>query len=475
MLTVISISDEGLGNSSYLVDLDDGRALVVDPRRDAGIYVAAAEARGLDITHCAETHLHADFVTGSLELASNGAIVIASAAGDLEFGHRGMGDGDEVDLGGLTLRAVATPGHTPEHISYLLSDGPAPLALFSGGSLLPGSAARTDLIAPDETEPLARALYRSVHERLFVLPDDLPIYPTHGTGATFCAAAPGVQNEKSTTIGREKSVNLLFSAADEDSFVKALLSGYGTYPSYFLRLREVNRRGPRVYGSTAPPLKGLPVAEVQRLTGEGAQLIDVRPISDFAAGHIPGALSNTLRPVFATWLGWLVPEPLPLVFVLNDNQDRADLVWQCLKVGYERIAGELEGGMAPWRDLLLPESRISLVKPDELASTSGELVDVRQASEFAGGHIPRAINIELGSVSNWAEGKLSSPVTLMCGHGERSMTAAALLERGGHRNLSVLDGGPEDWSRVSGGSLETGEGKSQSSAAGTRADSERNS
>ncbi len=475
MPTVISIPDEGLGNSSYLVDLDDGRALVVDPRRDAGIYAAAAEGRGLDITHCAETHLHADFVTGSMELASNGVIVLASAAGALEFSHRGMGDGDEVDLGGLTLRAVATPGHSPEHIAYLLADGATPLALFSGGSLLPGSAARTDLIAPDETEPLARDLYRSVQERLFVLPDDLPVYPTHGTGATFCAAAPGGQNQKSTTIGREKSANPLFSAADENSFVKALLSGFGTYPPYFLRLREVNRRGPRVYGINDPPLKGLAVAEVQRLSDEGAQLIDVRPISDFAAGHIPGALSNTLRPVFATWLGWLVPEGLPLVFVLNDDQDRADLVRQCLKVGYEKIAGELDGGMASWRDLLLPESRINLVKPDELATSCSDLVDVRQASEFAGGHIPGARNIELGSVSNQAGGMLSSPVTLMCGHGERSMTAAAVLERGGHQQLSVLNGGPEDWRRASGGSLDVCELQSQSRSPGTRADSERTS
>ena len=475
MPTVISISDEGLGNSSYLVDLDDGCALVVDPRRDAGIYVAAAEARGLDITHCAETHLHADFVTGSLELASDGATVLASAAGNLEFDHRGMGDGDEVDLGGLTLRAVATPGHTPEHIAYLLADGSAPLALFSGGSLLPGSAAVTDLIAPDETEPLARALYRSVHERLFTLPADLPVYPTHGTGATFCAAAPGEQNQKSTTVGREKSANPLFSAPNEDSFVKALVSGFGTYPPYFLRLREVNRRGPLVFGATAPRLRRLPIADVQRLIRKGAQIIDVRPIIDFASGHIPGALSNTLRPVFATWLGWLVPDDVPLVFVLNDDQDRADLVWQCLKVGYERIAGEPEGGMASWRDLRLPEGRIDLVKPDDLSTTSGELVDVRQASEFTAGHIPGAIHVELGSVSNQTEAMLSSPVTFMCSHGERSMTAAALLERDGHRHVSVLRGGPEDWSRASGGSLEAGEGQSQKRSPSARADSERNS
>src|SRR5712671_2249759 len=186
----IALVDEGLGNSSYLVDLGDGRALVVDPERDPGPYLAAARRRGRAVAYAAETHLHADFVSGSRELAAYGARVLAAAAGGTGFPHRGLSDGDEVDLGGLTLRALATPGHTPEHLAYLLLDGPRPLALFSGGAVLPGGAARPDLIGPEQTEPLARDLYRSAHQRLGDLPDDLPVYPTHGAGS-FCSAGAG--------------------------------------------------------------------------------------------------------------------------------------------------------------------------------------------------------------------------------------------------------------------------------------------
>ena len=213
----LALVDEGLGNSSYLLDVGDGRALVVDPERDPARYLAAAERKGLVISYTAETHLHADFVSGSRELAARGARVIASGAGGLEFPHRGLGDGDEVDLGGLTLRALATPGHTPEHLAYLLLDGTRPAGLFSGGSLLAGAVARTDLIAPEQTEALARALWRSLHERILGLPGDLAVYPTHGAGS-FCSAPAGA--ERTTTIGREVAANPLLAAASEDAFVK---------------------------------------------------------------------------------------------------------------------------------------------------------------------------------------------------------------------------------------------------------------
>jgi len=223
----VALVDEGLGNSSYLVDLGDGRALVVDPERDPGPYLAAAQRRGLTVAYAAETHLHADFVSGSRELAAQGAQVLAAAAGGTGFPHRGLGDGDEADLGGLTLRALATPGHTPEHLAYLILDAGRPLALFSGGSLLVGAVARTDLIGPERTGELARALWRSLHERILTLPDDLPVFPTHGAGS-FCSAPAGA--ERTTTIGREKAGNPLLAAPGEDAFVKMLLGGLGSYP-----------------------------------------------------------------------------------------------------------------------------------------------------------------------------------------------------------------------------------------------------
>lgn len=449
MAEIVTVVDEGLGNSSYVVDIGDRRALVLDPERDPGWYLAAAADRGLQVAYTVETHLHADFVSGSRELAARGAQVVASAAGGLAFPHRGLADGDELDLGGLTLRALATPGHTPEHLAYLLLDGDRPVALFSGGSLLVGAMARTDLIGPDRTDELARSLWRSLHERILGLPDDLPVYPTHGAGS-FCSAPAG--SDRATTIGREKAANPLLAAADEDAFVTLLLDGFGTYPPYFLRLREVNQRGPAVHGSPPPPLTSLGVDRVRHLVGDGAQLVDTRPADAFSAGHVPGALSITLRPAFASWLGWLTDPARPLVFVLDDDQDRTELVRQALNVGYENLAGELDGGMSAWRAAGHPVATIPLVDAGRL--DPGRTIDVRQAAEFATGHVPGARSIELGALAGLATALPPGPLTLACGHGERAMTAASLLAAAGRHDLSVLDGGPDGWARATGRPLE---------------------
>jgi hydroxyacylglutathione hydrolase len=445
---IFPLVDEGLGNSSYVVDLGDGRALAIDPERDPTPYLqTASNARG-QIAYCAETHLHADFVSGSRELAAQGAQVLAAATGHSEFPHRGLADGEDVDLGGLTLRALATPGHTPEHLSYLLLDGDAPLALFSGGSLLVGSVARTDLITPDQSEELARALWRSLHRRILTLPDDLPVYPTHGAGS-FCSAPAGGQ--RTTTIGAEKAANALLATPDEGAFVKLLLEGLGTYPPYFTRLREVNRRGPAVYGPEPPALAPLDAATVRRRITDGAVAVDVRAIAAFGESHIPGSLSIELRDQFATWLGWLVEEGRPIVFVLDRDQDRDEVVRQALKVGYESLEGELAGGMDAWRRAGFEERRTALVPA---AQATGTLVDIRQASEFAAGHIPGALHAELGSVDQSALPR--GPLTVMCGHGERAMSAASVLEAAGRKNVAVMVGGPADWSSASGRQLETG-------------------
>ncbi len=449
MAAVRPTVDEGLGNSSYLVELGQGLALVVDPARDPLPYLRQAEQCGLRIAWVAETHLHADFVSGARELARTGATVLAPRAAGLAFPHRGLGDGDEVDLAGRTLRVLATPGHSPEHVSYLLLDGAAPTGVFTGGALLAGSVARTDLIAPDRTEPLARALYRSVHQRLLTLPDHTPVYPTHGAGS-FCSAPAGA--ERTTTIGRERQTNPLLGVPDEDAFVRALLGGLGSYPPYFLRLRQVNRRGPALYGPHPPPLTPLDPHQVGDLLAGGAELIDVRPVHDFAAGHIAEAVSIRLRPAFATWLGWLIAEDRRLVFVRNADQDPDDLVRQCLKVGYERLAGELAGGMRAWRSAGLPTARIEIAAAAE--RPGGAVLDVRQQGEFASGHLPGAHHVELGALAGAGELPAAGPLAVMCGHGERAMTGASLLQRAGHRDLTVLVGGPGDWSGATGRPLE---------------------
>jgi hydroxyacylglutathione hydrolase len=445
---VIPIVDEGLGNSAYLVDLGDGRALAVDPSRDLRSLRAAADAHRLAVAYVAETHLHADFLSGARQLAADdGAQIVASADGGREFGHRGLADGDELDLGGLRLRAWATPGHTDEHLSYLLLDGAQPAAVFTGGSLLVGAAARTDLVDPAATERLARAQYRSLR-RLTSLPDATVVYPTHGAGS-FCAAPRGA--ERTTTVGREVASNPLLAAGGEDAFVTALLEGLGSFPGYFLRLAERNRRGPAVL-DTPPGLTPLTPAQVRALQDGGGLVIDARPKDAYAAAHVPGALAIPLRPSFATWLGWLVPDPTPaLVFVTGPDQDVTEAVWQALKIGYDNLAGHLHGGLAAWTAAGYPTRTTPLLTPHQADLPT--VVDVRQVSEYRDQHLPSAVHIELGGLAAVAR-DLAGPLATMCSHGERATTAASLLERAGHTDIAILEGGPAEWAQATGRRLE---------------------
>ena len=446
---LIPLVDEGLGNSAYLADLGDGRALAVDASRDLRALRQAAARKGLRVAFAADTHLHADFLSGAVQLAADdGAAVLAAAAGHREFPHTALADGDEADLGGLMLRALATPGHTDEHLSYLLLDGSQELGVFTGGSLIVGSAARTDLLGASRAEELARAQYRSLR-RLAALPDATAVWPTHGAGS-FCSAPPGAA--RVTTIGGEKAANPLLAAPDEDTFARRLLASLGSYPAYFARLAEANRRGPALLAGE-PGLVPLTRAALGSLMDRGGWVIDVRPVAGFAAGHIPGAVSILLREQFATWLGWVVPDGAPLVFVLAPGQDPAEVAWQALKIGYENLSGQLDGGMAAWQADGGPVERTGLVTAGR---TDGRAVlDVRQAAEYAAGHVPGAVHLELGDLPARAQDAPAGAV-VMCGHGERAMTAASLLQRAGQHGLAVLHGGAGDWAAATGHPLQEG-------------------
>jgi glyoxylase-like metal-dependent hydrolase (beta-lactamase superfamily II)/rhodanese-related sulfurtransferase len=446
---LIPLVDEGLGNSAYLLDLGDGRALAVDPSLDLRAARRAADRRGLRIAFAAETHLHADFLSGARQLAADhDTRILASAAGGREFPHRGLHGGDEVDLGGLTLRGLSTPGHTPEHLSYLILDGSAEVGVFTGGSLIVGAAARTDLTGRDRTEELARAQYRSLR-RLATLPDETAVWPTHGAGS-FCSAPPGAA--RTSTIAGEKAGNTLLAAPDEDTFVRLLLAGLGSFPAYFDRLAEVNRRGPDLI--PAPPrLPLLDAGHVRRLLADGANLVDVRPVRDYAAGHLPASVSIPLRPQFATWLGWLLPPDVPIVIVRNADQDPADILWPALTIGYANLAGELAGGIAGWVAAGGQLRATAVASPADVDTRT--VVDVRQASEHATGHLPGAHLIELGWLTGRTDDIPDGPTTVMCGHGERAATAASLLERAGRTDLSILAGGADDWSEATGRPLHT--------------------
>jgi hydroxyacylglutathione hydrolase len=440
---IVPVVDEGLGNSSYLVDLGDGRALAVDPCLDLRALRAEAGRRGLTVAFAADTHLHADFLSGAVQLAAvDRARLLASAAGQREFDHEGLVDGDEVDLGGLTLRALATPGHTGEHLSFELLDGSRPLGVFTGGSLIVGGAARTDLSGADQTEQLSRLQYRSL-QRLITLPDATTVLPTHGAGS-FCSAPQG--GERVSTIGREKADNPLLQAPSEDAFVEQLLAGLGSFPPYFLHLPGVNRRGPAVVSELQ--VRTLPADRFVDAVAAGAVVIDVRPVRAFAAGHIPGAVSIPLRAQFASWLGWLLNPATPYVVVRDRDQDLLELAWQALKIGFSLPAGELAGGMNAWDS---QTAATPLLPADQIGN--GRVLDVRQDSEFHSGHVPGAEHIELGQLPVRAEDVDAGPVVVMCGHGERAMTAASLLQRAGHRDVRVLDGGAEEWASATGRGL----------------------
>ena len=440
--------DEGLGHSSYVIDLGDGTAAVVDPPRFPFAHEALAGRLALRLAWTIDTHSHADYVTGSPALAArSGATFIAPAASRLASPHRPIRDREHVPLAeGFDLVAVATPGHTPDHHSFVLINRVTPAALFSGGSLMVGSVGRTDLCGEALAVPLAHQMFQSLR-RFDDLPDDLAVYPTHGAGS-FCSAPGGSQ--RTSTLGHERETNTLFSTADEDLFVEQLLAGFGTFPTYFARLPELNRVGP-VRFDVLPHLTPLPPDGIEAHLAGGGVVVDARPVTSFSARHVPGSLSNTLRPVFASWLGWLVELDRPLAFILEQDQDRDDLVRQCLDVGHEHLIGELDGGIDAWINTGRDTRTIPLVDPDDV---KGTVIDVRQAGEYASGHVPGARNVELGAIG--AARLAGGPVTVMCGHGERAMTAASILEGQGHAEVVVLDGGPDTWSAATDRSLDTG-------------------
>jgi hydroxyacylglutathione hydrolase len=255
-----------------------------------------------------------------------------------------------------------------------------------------GGVARPDLLSAEQTEPLARAAYRSISQRLLTLPDELAVYPTHG-GGSFCSVAGG--GEPTTTIARERASNpLLADGPDEDTFVARLLGGLGPYPPYFLELRDLNRAGPAVHGPMPPPLPHLDLETFDAAVAGGAEVVDVRQLGPFAAGHVPGSLSNPWRAQFATWLGWLVGRTRPIVFVADDTVDRHDLVWAALTVGFEHLVGELAGSVDAWQHAGRPLAALPLVDAD--GADGRQVLDIRQQSEFAAGHVPGALHVELG-------------------------------------------------------------------------------
>ena len=444
-LELVPFVHEGLGNSSYLLHVGQGRAALVDPDRTIERYMEALEDREWLLVAVFETHLHADFLSGSLEASqATGATLHLPSAGAAKFEHRGLAPGDRVELGEVEIEAIASPGHTPEHLSYVVRSDDEPPMLFSGGALIVGGAARTDLIAPEMTESLTRAEFRTLRDAFAELPDETGLFPTHG-GGSFCSVAR--DGDRSSTLGEERRSNPLLATQDEEMFVHSFPSTFPAVPAYFSRMRALNQAGPRLRDTIDPP-RPLSVGSSERAMREGALLIDVRSRERYGRAHVHGSLSIPFRDVFALWLGWLAPADTTLLFVA-DGMDLDQVMDECLLVGYERFAGYLDGGIASWTAAGKAVSTIEVVDPRRAArALEGGAVplDVREPDEFDRGHIGDAVHIPLGFLEGGiGDLPVGKPVLAYCGGGDRASTAASILERAGVSPVLNLDGGFDAW------------------------------
>ena len=353
---------------------------------------------------------------------------------------------------------MATPGHTPEHLSWVVRPPQGAPLLFSGGSLIVGGAARTDLISPELTEELTRAQFHSLRRVLAALPDETALYPTHG-GGSFCSTGSG--DARTSTLGAERATNPVLAITDEDEFARSFPSTFPAAPSYLFRLRALNQAGPTLRRNVeAPP--ALSPEEFERRRRD-ALVVDTRPLTEYMRGHIPGALSNAFRDAYSTWLGWLVPLETPLLFVAEKGSlDR--VVDESLLVGFERFAGYLEGGVEAWRQADLPLATAETVDAEgarRALRNGAASVDVREPDEFASGHVEGAIPLPLGQLpARHDRLPRDRPLIVYCAHGQRAATAVSLLEREGFEALISLNGGIAAW-RDAG--FFDGEGKSRAS------------
>lgn len=446
--------DDGLGNSSYLIaSAGTGLAAVIDPQRDVDRYLQVADGLGLRLSYALDTHLHADFVSGARELgarATGDFSIGASAGAGLDFDHLPLAEGDTLSLGDISISVLATPGHTPEHISFsIVTDGSTtPDSIFTGGALIVGGAARTDLLGPDLSEPLARRLYHTLHDKLLRFPDEVRIYPTHG-GGSFCAAP--TSKERATTVGRERQTNRLIQALSEEEFIRAALSGLPSYPVYYRYMRDVNRKGARILGDV-PRLDPLSPQRIRQSMENGVAVIDIRPPREFAAGHVPGSYGIPLVSPVNTWTGWVVPFGSPIILVAGDPAKREEAVRQLIRIGYDDLRGYLDGGIEAWRAAGLPTALTPVIDVGGLhawmqSSDPPLIVDVRSDAEWRAGHLPEALHLEAGRIDSGAAERLprDRPLVIHCGAANRATVGLSLLERRGYRNLTLLDTGFGKW------------------------------
>jgi hydroxyacylglutathione hydrolase len=434
-LTVLVVDTPTLGDRSYVVH-DGEVAFVVDPQRDIDRVLALLDEHRVRLTHVFETHIHNDYVTGGLALAQRtGAQYLVNGEDDVSFSRTPVADGQVVEVGGrMRITALATPGHTFTHLSYLLTDGDEHVGVFSGGSLLYGATGRPDLLGPEHTHELVHHQHASAHRLAGLLPDEAAVYPTHGFGS-FCSATQS--DAASSTIGREKQANPVLTQ-DEQTYVEELLAGLGPWPAYYAHMAPANAAGPSEPDLSPPAVAD--AVELRRRIEAGEWVVDLRNRTAFAAGHAPGTLNFGLDGGFATYLGWLVTWGTPITLLGETPEDVAEAQRELVRIGIDRPAAHATGKPEDWSDRELSSFPTATFADLAQVRHHREVVvlDVRRADEHDAARIDGAVNVPLHELTSRLGDVPQGEVWVHCAGGYRASVAASMLDAAG-RTLVAID------------------------------------
>ncbi len=437
---------KGIAHSSYLLG-GAKTCAIVDPRRDVQIYLDAAQEMGMQITHILETHLHADFISGHIDLAEKtGAAIYAPTSAQCSFDHVPVAEGDTFSIEDMSITVHDTPGHTPEHISYVVTDhsrGREPAALFCGDTLFVGDVGRPDLF-PGRARELASKLHASLHKKLLVLPDFCEVYPAHGAGS-LCGRAMGAK--RTSTIGYERLYNAALQIKNEEEFIASLTTHMPAAPDHFSRCSAINGKGPFPVKDLPEAVPLAPAAFRDKLSGDLCVILDTRAFEAFGGLHVPGSLHIDFRGNFATFAGWIMPPDKDILLVSETPGQVQEATMWLRRVGLDRTVGYLKGGMAEWTKAGFATAHLPQLSVEELHTmTTGNramtLVDVRAPAEYAGYHVEKAINIPVQDLrTRYRELDKNLPVVVVCSTGIRSSIGGSILKMKGFSDVFSVAGG----------------------------------
>lgn len=455
MFILEPVLTEGIAQLSYLVaDTETGAAVVIDPRTDVEIYEQLARKHGVSITHIFETHIHADFVSGSRSLAERigtASIYVSGVKAAYEFDTETMKDGQQFDFGSFILTARHTPGHTPEHLSFVLCEAKhadQPWAVFTGDSLFVGSAGRPDLLGSGEADKLAKMLYETLYNFYLKLEDYVTIYPGHGAGSA-CGADIG--DRLISTIGYERRTNKFLSFPDFESFRSFVVDDAPPVPWHYPELKKVNAGGPDIM-DRLPTIPALPPKQFQKVAREaGVTIIDTRSILAFGGGHVAGGINVADRPEMSAWVGQMFDLDQRLLLIVDHDADVEQVQRLIVRSGHSNFAGYLAGGMKAWEMSGMPLEQMGVMSVHELrehqqAKSKLTILDVRSPDEWESGHIPGAQHCFIGDMRDRITGlDKEAPYATYCASGYRASIASSLMKSRGFKHVSNVPGSWSAW------------------------------